>query len=200
MKFEQEPNYNYLRNIFIKILEQMNYNYKTLNFGWIKNDNNKKLIRGSKAKTPQVSIIKSLNKFGKAEIKKGNNIATKKDYISYIKLKKKGKNNINIKPNIKNNTIINDTINQYKHDTSRNNCNPIIPKNINPYSTNKQKLSNIKPIQDKKEPPLIQKFKSFFQVFIRSSTCIKYKSSLVESTYNNGNSIKPIYNISNIFP
>ena len=148
----------------------MNYNYKTLNFGWIKNDNNKKLIRGSKAKTPQVSIIKSLNKFGNAEIKKGNNIATKKDYISYIKLKKKGKNN------------------------------PIIPKNINPYSTNKQKLSNIKPIQDKKEPPLIQKFKSFFQVFIRSSTCIKYKSSLVESTYNNGNSIKPIYNISNIFP
>ena len=39
LKFEQDPDYSYLRSLFIKILNNMNLNYKSLSFSWIKSKN-----------------------------------------------------------------------------------------------------------------------------------------------------------------
>ena len=41
LKFEEDPNYSYLRSLFIKILNNMNINYRTLSFSWINSKNSK---------------------------------------------------------------------------------------------------------------------------------------------------------------
>ena len=41
LKFEEDPNYSYLRSLLIKILNDMNINYRTLSFSWINSKNSK---------------------------------------------------------------------------------------------------------------------------------------------------------------
>ena len=65
LKFEQEPDYFYLRSIFIKIISKKNLNYKQLSFSWI--DPNNKKYRGIpknksiRRASPQMRILKSIN-------------------------------------------------------------------------------------------------------------------------------------------
>ena len=41
LKFEQDPDYSYLRSLFLKVLFKISFNYKTLTFSWIKPENQK---------------------------------------------------------------------------------------------------------------------------------------------------------------
>ena len=65
LKFEQEPDYFYLRSIFIKIISKKNLNYKQLSFSWI--DPNNKKYRGIpknksiRRASLQMRILKSIN-------------------------------------------------------------------------------------------------------------------------------------------
>ena len=44
LKFEQDPDYNLLRSLFIKLLSKENLNYKNLSLSWTDNNSNKKLL------------------------------------------------------------------------------------------------------------------------------------------------------------
>ena len=64
LKFEQEPNYSYLRSLFNKIIIDLNLGRKRLSFSWI-NSSNKELVgiprSSSKRKTsPQYRILNSI--------------------------------------------------------------------------------------------------------------------------------------------
>jgi casein kinase 1 len=105
LKFEQRPDYGYLRSLFQNILKK-NGLYNDLHFSWIKdlsilknNDNRHNIISqlnlGKRRKSPQCRIIKKLESFREAakEIKnadtklKGNNSVKNKDNILILKTK-----------------------------------------------------------------------------------------------------------------
>ena len=76
LKFEQNPNYYFLRSLFINILSNMNLDYKKLTFDWIKEDN-KELLgiprKNLKRKeTPQSRLLKSIEKYRTERIKRQN--------------------------------------------------------------------------------------------------------------------------------
>ena len=57
LNFEQDPDYNYLRNLFCKILERMN-NTNDLKFSWLLIDKNEhKFFRSKKITLKKVKII-----------------------------------------------------------------------------------------------------------------------------------------------
>ena len=65
LKFEQDPNYSYLRSLFTKILFNINLSYKKITFSWI-NQNKKKLLLGipknifKRKESPQNRLYKIL--------------------------------------------------------------------------------------------------------------------------------------------
>ena len=73
LKFEQDPDYSYLRSLFIKILNNMNLNYKSLSFSWIKSKNNKLscLPRNNSVRksSPHIRIIKKIREERKKRLK-----------------------------------------------------------------------------------------------------------------------------------
>ena len=44
LKFEQEPDYSYLSSLFIKIITDMNLDYKRITFSWIDANERKRLL------------------------------------------------------------------------------------------------------------------------------------------------------------
>jgi serine/threonine protein kinase len=73
LKFEQEPNYSYLRSLFNKIIMGLNLGRKSLNFSWI-NSSNKELVglprSSSKRKTsPQYRILSNIKEKHKKRLK-----------------------------------------------------------------------------------------------------------------------------------
>jgi hypothetical protein len=73
LKFEQEPNYSYLRSLFNKIIIGLNLGRKSLNFSWI-NSSNKELVglprSSSKRKTsPQYRILSNIKEKHKKRLK-----------------------------------------------------------------------------------------------------------------------------------
>jgi len=73
LKFEQEPNYSYLRSLFHKIIAGLNLGLKRLNFSWI-NSSNKELVgmpRSSSRKkaSPQYRLLNSIKEKHKKRLK-----------------------------------------------------------------------------------------------------------------------------------
>ena len=65
IKFEEEPNYQYLRSLFYNLLEKKNLNYRTLIFSWIGSDKKNKLScipksNSKRKKSPFVKILKNI--------------------------------------------------------------------------------------------------------------------------------------------
>ena len=91
LKFEEDPDYNYLKNFFKKILIKKNYNINEINFCWINpNDNNNRSLNGytsRKKSNSRIRILQSLENrtFKKAQIDSLDGI---KDYKN-IKFDKK---------------------------------------------------------------------------------------------------------------
>ena len=107
LKFEQDPNYSYLRSLFVNILSKMNLDYKILAFSWIKNDKNKKLLgvprnKSKRKETPQSRLLKSLEKHRQTKskdnlmenIKKIDFRRFKSDNFDNLISKKKAETNI----------------------------------------------------------------------------------------------------------
>ena len=97
LKFEEDPNYNYMKGFFQKILNKYNCNIKKMNFCWIKpNDKNNKSLPRKKS-NPRNRILKNLetercrkikfnsleknNKCQKNSVKNKDIINNKNEYI-----------------------------------------------------------------------------------------------------------------------
>ena len=64
LKFEEDPDYSYLRSLLIKIIENNKLNYRTITFSWI-NKNDKKLLgipknNSLRKVSPKVRLLKNL--------------------------------------------------------------------------------------------------------------------------------------------
>ena len=67
LKFEQDPDYSYLSSLFLKIINNMNLDYRKITFSWINEKNKKKLLgipnRSSKRRTnSHCRLYKSIEK------------------------------------------------------------------------------------------------------------------------------------------
>ena len=64
LKFEQDPNYSYLRSLLIKIIENNKLNYKAITFSWIKNNDRELpgVPRNNSLRkvSPKVRLLKNL--------------------------------------------------------------------------------------------------------------------------------------------
>ena len=139
LKFEQDPNYSYLRLLLNKVISNFNFNFKKLTFSWI-NCGNKKLLsipkNNSKRKSsPQSRLFKKIKE---NQMKRVNS-----ELLSSINLENNSyllnKSN---KLNIKNNEI---SINQErKHLKNNNNLKTI---NIDNHQRKKIILNKIKYLQ-----------------------------------------------------
>ena len=112
LKFEQDPDYSYLRSLFTKVLMTITFNYKTLTFSWIESKN-EKLIgiprnHSFRKTSPQYRLLQNIKE------RKENQLSAKN-----LKL-----NNISTENNDKNN-IFEKILNINKYNTER------VDKNIN---------------------------------------------------------------------
>ena len=94
LKFEENPDYSYLRSLFNKILFVLDLDYKKLNFSWV-NSIDKKLLgnprnNSSKKTTPQRRILKNI------ESKKNLNKNKNQQTLSYNNIKNNEFNNISV--------------------------------------------------------------------------------------------------------
>ena len=166
LKFEQEPNYSYLRALFIKILNKRKLNYKALCFTFIE-QNNKKLFTISRNNSmrrtsPQYRILQNIKKEIEERMK------SEKD-IKNLKIKS---NNISISniPNIPTLTINTDKNEKntsmdkriLSHRLGLSNLNSLLnsQKKDKNYSNEKQKFKYIKKIIHKKKFSLINENKN----------------------------------------
>ena len=153
LKFEQEPDYSYLRSLLNKVLFTNNINYKTLTFSWI-DSKNKDLSAMPKScskrkSSPHVRLLKSITQ---ERIKRG-----KAENLSVIQVKIDFNEAPSSQQNIKSSTY-----KQYKkfHNTdtfnNKNNLSKIISKKNLQNDVNKiiknQKKFHIKEILYKKYP------------------------------------------------
>ena len=108
LKFEEDPDYNYLRGLFINLLNF--YQFKNdLNFSWIqKNQRNKNIIKQrnifyKKKEGPQQRILKNIQKIQTSQEKENNMENIKKEKIGEIlEQKQEKRDNDALKINIKN--------------------------------------------------------------------------------------------------
>ena len=125
LKFEQDPDYSYLRSLFTKVLMSFNFNYRKLTFSWIESKNGKLLgipRNSSYRKTsPQYRIYQNIKE------RKENQLTTKSLKLNSI-----------TSENNDNNEIFEKILNINKYNTER------ADKNINIKNyINNSKLSKI---------------------------------------------------------
>ena len=184
LKFEQNPNYSYLRSLFLKIIEKNNFDYKKLTFTWIESKNKilygipkNKFLRKS---TSHSRIFRNIKENSLRKVKRdlSQDVYTKKvndtfninnhnKEISTLDEKSNNINNNNNKLNDINSALINSKININNIDEKNINNNFIDNYNI------KKPTNNVKIIHITKE--------------IKSNN-----SSNSNSNYNDENSIKII--------
>ena len=146
LKFEQDPDYSYLRSLFTKVLMSFNFNYRTLTFSWIKSKNEKLLgiprNTSFRKSSPQYRIYQNIKE------RKENQLTTKSLQL----------NNISSESNY-NNRIFEKILNLNKYNTERTDKNINIKNYINNSKSSKInsgkriELNQIKhiPIQLKKK-------------------------------------------------
>ena len=149
LKFEQEPDYSYLRSILLKRLSKISINYKTLTFSWIKSKKqnlvgipkNHCLKKSSTHNRIYKNIVENLIK--KKNVAKSEEIADNRNKNSISK-----NNNfpISIGESIQNNIYnIKSNYNNYNIITSNNSYNNFLQIN---FFNNKEKKFNIQNLQD----------------------------------------------------
>jgi len=113
LKFNEKPNYNYLKNLLEIMLKKIN-NVNDLKFSWIKEDSNRRItpIKNMKKRksSPYIRILNDLNKYkSERNVNKTNNLLNNLNIFSEQKEKKTLSNNasktINICINNNNNFI-----------------------------------------------------------------------------------------------
>ena len=146
LKFEQNPDYSYLRSLFTKVLMSFNFNYRTLTFSWIKSKNEKLLgiprNTSFRKSSPQYRIYQNIKE------RKENQLTTKSLQL----------NNISSENNY-NNRIFEKILNLNKYNTERTDKNINLKNYINNSKSSKinsgkrTELNQIKhiPIQLKKK-------------------------------------------------
>ena len=147
LKFEQEPDYSYLRSLFIKILDKNHLNYKTLLFTFLnQNDKKTKILprnNSMRRSSPQYRILKNMQEerikrtksetltdensktnqnFNDMSLSKKHNIPTSIKKDKYLKY-----NNININ-NINDETCLNNLKSVFNQKNKDNNYLKEIPK------------------------------------------------------------------------
>ena len=180
LKFEQDPDYNLLRSLFIKMLSKENLNYKNLSLSWTNNNSNKKLLglpkNNSARKTnSRCRLLKSITE---ERIKR-----LKSNSVNVDNLKKNFSNDLSITNN--NTNLTSETSDKYRDNNNpeKKYCEKVKNLKLNGFKKNMPKLENISFINDninhivKKKP----NNKSF------------YKNKIGNNKYNI--TIKPIYTI-----
>ena len=172
LKFEQEPDYSYLRSLLNKILFTNNINYKTLTFSWI-DSKNKDLSAIPKScskrkSSPHVRLLKSIKQ---ERIKRG-----KKENLSAITVKIDYNEFPSTQQNIKSSTY-----KQYLkfHNTdfnNKNNLSKLISKKNMQNDIDKiiknQKKFHIKDLLYKKNPQKINK--SYILKNLKNNNSVSY--------------------------
>ena len=163
LKFEQDPDYSYLRSLFTKVLMSITLNYKNLTFSWI-NPNDKKLLgmprnNSFRKSSPQSRIFQNIKERKENQLSaKGlilNNISNENNdnnkifekilNINKYKTEKTDKN-INIKNDI-NNSKLNKINSEKRIEINHIKNIPLkLKKNIN---KNKLSLNNINNLNQK---------------------------------------------------
>ena len=167
LKFEQEPNYSYLRSIFIQIISKKKLNYKELSFSWI-SPNKKKLLgipkhNSARRSGPCVRILKSLRE---ERIKRQNSETFNRLIIKNNPLDFSISNNHNKQVSLNGQSENKLSLNNYNLDHKiRLNCTEsfLNLNNKEPNTTKKnykQTVKNIKgTIYNKKKKPIQKKLK-----------------------------------------
>ena len=103
LKFQEEPNYDYLRKIFETILKNNNFeNFENLSFSWVEdNQSNKLKMKKKRGLSPKSRLYQQI----KSQLKIKNEIKSDLNYAVGNKLSNKIRNNVqnNIENNIENN-------------------------------------------------------------------------------------------------
>ena len=179
LKFEQDPNYSYLRSLFANILLKMNLDYKKLTFNWIKNNKNKKLLgisnnKSKRKETPQSRLLKSLEKHRQIKskdnfvenIKKIDFSVIENDASLINKLNSEEKKINNINKNPKNNIkliFIENNSNNYVNNINKPLKENVIKSNYNNNNKNHKNLihsdNNLKATKYKKKKISSLKYK-----------------------------------------
>ena len=131
LKFEQDPDYSYLRSLFIKILDKKHLNYKTLLFTFLnQNDKKTKILprnNSMRRSSPQYRILKNMReeriKRTKSETMTDENLKTNQNFND-ISLSKKH----NIQTSIKKDKYIkynNLNLNNISHEKCLNNLKSV---------------------------------------------------------------------------
>jgi len=222
LKFEQEPNYSYLRSLFIKIIFKMKLNYKILSFSWINSTNNKLLSfprnSSSRKSSPHIRIYNNIKEYRIRKLKSETINDSKVHYIpKFLKKisisKYKNINNLSLNKSHSNRIIsLNnsssskfDIINKekikeqnlYKKCKSIKTFKNIILKKNNDISTkeNKNDLNNKRDINS--SLLLYNKYiNNFEKNNIYRKLIIKRTNTLIENNKNNNKN--DLYNSSNI--
>ena len=193
LKFEQDPDYLYLRNLLNNILLKNNLNNKKLNFSWI-NPKNKELIKIiknnslSRRNSPFNRILKKIKEKNNEKSKlKEINLTSLRNDINHISLSNMDYNNFT-----KSTKILNSKINEI--DNNKNNINTIQTTSNLKNKINKIKIKNevIQKCKVFKNMTNNQKNSSFF----RNKNKIKNFKSLNKILYLN-NILRNKENISN---
>ena len=123
LKFEQDPDYSYLRSLFIKILNNKNLNYRNLPFSWINSKNDKLSCfpknNSVRKSSPHIRIIKKLKEeqIKKLRSETLNNLKVdlkKIPIVNKIYPISKRQNNILVHKSNMNN---NNTLNRYEYNS-----------------------------------------------------------------------------------
>ena len=159
LKFEQDPDYSYLRSLFTKILMSNTLNYKKLTFSWIKSKD-KKLLgiprnNSFRKSSPQYRILQNIRERRKSQISsnglKSDNIPSEVNYSNniYEKLlkinkfnKEKTEKSINNK-NYINNLELNEINSKKKVGLNNIKYIPLPPKKIIDKNLNLNNINNL---------------------------------------------------------
>ena len=185
LKFEEEPDYDFMKGCFQKILIRLNLNINKINFTWIDaNDKNiKKVSNNSKRKNgSRFRILKSLEKMENEKLNK----PTKNRLFT--------QNESNL---INNNYVIKTSINLEEDSVNQNKLSNIV--NINDINDNKKRIVNEKNkyIKDEQNKKKIFKMKNIDNTRNKTNILSKNNNSLINENQMKNN--KKINNQNNIY-